>query len=86
MILGKYVIVVDPTNTSQFCYNCLTFVPKELKDREHICPKCNVRIDRDLNSAKLIKRIGLDGISLSRNNKNNNNNNKKKNKTIDNNN
>jgi len=24
MILGKYVIVVDPTNTSQFCYNCLT--------------------------------------------------------------
>jgi putative transposase len=84
MILGKYVIVVDPTNTSQFCYNCLTFVPKELKDREHICPKCNVRIDRDLNSAKLIKRIGLDGISLSRNNKNNNNN-KKKNKTIDNN-
>jgi putative transposase len=66
MILGKYVIVVDPTNTSQFCYNCLTFVYKELKDREHICPKCNVRIDRDLNSAKLIKRIGLDGISLSR--------------------
>jgi putative transposase len=83
MILGKYVIVVDPTNTSQFCYNCLTFVPKELKDREHICPKCNVRIDRDLNSAKLIRRIGLDGISLSNNNGNNN---KKKNKTNDNNN
>jgi putative transposase len=69
MILGKYVIVVDPYCTSQFCYNCLTFVPKELKDREHICPKCNVRIDRDLNSAKLIKRIGLDGISLRNNNK-----------------
>jgi putative transposase len=85
MILGKYVIVVDPTNTSQFCYNCLTSVYKELKDREHICPKCNVRIDRDLNSAKLIKRIGLDGISLSRNN-NGDNNNKKKNKTNDNNN
>ncbi len=83
MILGKYVIVVDPTNTSQFCYNCLTFVPKELKDREHICPKCNVRIDRDLNSAKLIRRIGLDGISLSRNNNGDNNNNK--NKTVDNN-
>jgi putative transposase len=79
MILGKYVIVVDPTNTSQFCYNCLTFVPKELKDREHICPKCNVRIDRDLNSAKLIRRIGLDGISL----RNNNGNNNKKNKTND---
>jgi putative transposase len=83
MILGKYVIVVDPTNTSQFCYNCLTFVYKELKDREHICPKCNVRIDRDLNSAKLIKRIGLDGISLRNNN---NGDNKKKNKTDDSNN
>jgi putative transposase len=83
MILGKYVIVVDPYCTSQFCYNCLTFVPKELKDREHICPKCNIRIDRDLNSAKLIKRIGLDGISLSNNNGGNNN---KKNKTNDNNN
>jgi putative transposase len=84
MILGKYVIVVDPYCTSQFCYNCLTFVPKELKDREHICPKCNIRIDRDLNSAKLIKRIGLDGISLSNNNNGGNNN--KKNKTNDNNN
>jgi putative transposase len=83
MILGKYVIVVDPTNTSQFCYNCLTFVYKELKDREHICPKCNVRIDRDLNSAKLIRRIGLDGISLRNNN---NGDNKKKNKTDDSNN
>jgi putative transposase len=80
MILGKYVIVVDPYCTTQFCYNCLTFVPKELKDREHICPKCNVRIDRDLNSAKLIRRIGLDGISLSRNNNGDKN---KKNKTND---
>jgi len=68
MILGKYVIAIDPTNTSQFCYNCLTFVPKELKDGEHICTKCNVMIDRDLNSAKLIKRIGLNGIILRNNN------------------
>jgi len=58
-MLGKQVIFVDPWGTSQFCHNCLQWVPKDLSEREHNCPKCGVEISRDLNSAKLIKRLGL---------------------------
>ncbi|MCS4540325.1 MAG: transposase [Thaumarchaeota archaeon] len=58
-ILGKHTIFVDPWGTTQFCYNCLTWVPKGLEDREHVCPNCGVKISRDLNSALLIKRLGI---------------------------
>ena len=57
--LGKLVVFVDSWGTSQFCYNCLTWVPKTLADREHLCPVCGVRLPRDVNSAKLVKWLGL---------------------------
>jgi len=56
--LGKSVLFVDPKGTSQHCWNCLNKVPKELSDRWHFC-QCGESLDRDENSAKLIKRIGL---------------------------
>ena len=56
--LGKIIIFVDPWGTSQFCYNCLTWVPKTLVNREHLCPVCGVRLPRDVNSAKLVKKLG----------------------------
>jgi putative transposase len=58
-MLGKQVIFVDPWGTSQFCHNCLQWVPKDLAEREHKCPKCDINLPRDLNSAKLIKRLGI---------------------------
>jgi putative transposase len=58
-MLGKHCIAVDPWGTSQFCYNCLSWVPKGLSEREHKCDKCSAVLDRDLNSAKLIKRLGI---------------------------
>ncbi len=58
-MLGKHFIPVDPWGTTQFCYNCLTWVPKTLSEREHKCPNCGIDLPRDLNSAKLIKRLSI---------------------------
>jgi putative transposase len=58
-LLGKQVLFVDPCGTTQFCHNCLEWVPKDLGEREHDCPKCGVKLSRDLNSAKLIRRLGI---------------------------
>jgi len=57
--LGKHSVFVDAWGTTQFCFRCLHWVPKELSDREHICPNCGVKLPRDLNSARLIKRLGI---------------------------
>jgi putative transposase len=53
--LGKSVVFVDPKGTSQHCWICLNKVPKELSDRGHSC-QCGESLDRDENSAKLIKK------------------------------
>jgi putative transposase len=60
---GQAVIKVDPRGTSQHCSQCLNRVPKELRDRWHSCPHCGLELDRDTNSAILIKKVGL-GVSL----------------------
>ncbi len=57
--LGKHAIFVDPWGTTQFCHNCLQWVPKDLAEREHRCPRCGIAIPRDENSALLIKRLGI---------------------------
>jgi putative transposase len=62
-MLHKHVLFVDPWGTTQFCYNCLNWVPKDLSEREHNCPKCAVRLTRDENSGKLIKWLGIHGRS-----------------------
>ena len=55
--LGKSVVFVDPKGTFQRG-NCLYKGPKELSDRWHSC-QCGESLDRDENSAKPIKKIGL---------------------------
>lgn len=64
-MLGKLVLFVDPWGTSQFCHSCLQWVPKDLSQREHDCPKCGMRLPRDVNSARLIKWLGKMGCSPS---------------------
>src|SRR2546428_2940047 len=59
--LGKKTVFVDPWGTTQFCHDCLAWVPKGLGEREHVCPNCGERIPRDTNSALLIKRLGILG-------------------------
>lgn len=58
---GKSVVLVDPRNTSQTCSSCGTLVPKELVDRVHICPRCGLEMDRDLNASLNIRTLGLRG-------------------------
>ncbi|WP_264197150.1 RNA-guided endonuclease InsQ/TnpB family protein [Microseira wollei] len=62
--LGKRVLKVDPSGTSQYCHACLGQVPKSLKDRWHDCPHCLESLPRDVNSGKLIKWIGLNTVGM----------------------
>ena len=45
---------VDPRGTSTRCSDCSERVPKKLSVRVHVCPRCELRIDRDLNGARNI--------------------------------
>jgi putative transposase len=54
---GCKVVFVDPKNTTQECSNCHQIVKKDLTERMHECPFCNISIDRDLNAARnILKR------------------------------
>lgn len=48
---GKYVVKVDPRNTSQICSCCGVIVKKKLSERTHSCTECGLVIDRDVNAA-----------------------------------
>ncbi len=54
---GKYLIAVNPKNTTQLCSQCGKKVPKDLKDRVHAC-QCGLVLDRDHNAAINILRLG----------------------------
>lgn len=58
---GGQLIRVNPDGTSQVCSRCgcLPDVPKSLADRIHSCPHCGLVIDRDVNAARNILRLGL---------------------------
>lgn len=58
---GGRLVRVNPNGTSQVCSRCgcLPDVPKTLADRMHVCPRCGLVIDRDVNSARNILRLGL---------------------------
>jgi len=55
---GVEVRLVNPKNTTQMCSGCGKIVPKTLADRIHSCPHCDLEIDRDLNAALNISRVG----------------------------
>jgi putative transposase len=61
--LGKRVVKVSPNGTSQYCQACLNKVPKDLSDRWHQC-SCGESLPRDVNSGKLIKRVGLATVGM----------------------
>jgi len=57
---GVRLIEVDPRNTTQDCSSCGARVPKELGERQHRCPHCELSIDRDLNAARnILSRAGV---------------------------
>ena len=57
---GRGIVLVDPKGTSQLCSVCGKVVKKDLSVREHECPYCNIRMDRDVNAARnILFRSGL---------------------------
>jgi putative transposase len=56
---GIQVVKVPPAGTSQTCSDCGTLVPKLLSDRVHRCPNCGLIVDRDVNAARNILRLGM---------------------------
>jgi putative transposase len=60
---GRIVVLVNPAYTSQMCSGCGTIVKKDLFERVHNCPKCGLVMDRDLNAAKNILRLGLQSVA-----------------------
>jgi putative transposase len=57
---GKAVVKVSPNGTSQYCAVCGAHVPKDLSERQHCCSCCGFVTHRDINSAILILKLGLE--------------------------
>lgn len=55
---GVEVVAVNPRNTSQVCSDCGSIVLKDLSVRLHVCPDCGLTLDRDVNAAKNVLRLG----------------------------
>ncbi len=55
---GKEVIKVPAKNTTQACSKCGNIVQKTLSVRVHKCPYCGLILDRDINAARNILRLG----------------------------
>ena len=59
---GKMVVAVNPRGTSQMCSQCGQTVHKDLSVRIHDCPGCGLHVDRDLNAALNILRLGQQSV------------------------
>lgn len=55
---GKFLIKVNPKNTSQICSFCGTHVQKDVSVRVHSCT-CGLSLDRDYNAALNILNRGI---------------------------
>lgn len=62
---GRATVLVNPRGTTQECSGCGEIVPKDLSVRVHNCPRCGLKIDRDLNAAINILGRGLASLGES---------------------
>lgn len=58
---GVTLVKVNPAYTSQLCSGCGELVQKTLKERVHRCGSCGLEIDRDVNAARVILQLALNG-------------------------
>ena len=56
---ARVVIAVNPAYTSQTCSACGNRVKKTLSERVHVCLCCGLVLQRDVNAAKNILKIGV---------------------------
>jgi putative transposase len=61
---GRAFIAVNPAYTSQDCSRCGHRQKMPLSDRTYRCPCCLLEMDRDLNAALNILRLGLQALGL----------------------
>jgi putative transposase len=61
---GRSFIAVNPAYTSQDCSRCGYRQKMPLSDRVYQCPCCFLELDRDLNAALNILRLGLQSLGL----------------------
>jgi putative transposase len=62
---GRVFKQVNPAYTSQDCSACGARTPMPLSERTYRCAECGLGLDRDLNAAKNILRVGLYSLSAS---------------------
>jgi putative transposase len=60
---GRTVVRVNPAFTTQDCSGCGTRQVLKLSDRTYSCGACGLSIDRDLNAARNILRVGLHSLA-----------------------
>ena len=56
---GCHVVLVPPEGTTKRCVQCGVESEKPLWVREHSCPSCGFKTDRDQNAALEVQRLGL---------------------------
>jgi putative transposase len=61
---GRVIVAVNPAYTSQDCSACGYRAKKPLKERWHNCPMCGLSLDRDMNAAINILRLGLQSLAV----------------------
>jgi putative transposase len=60
---GRRVVQVNPAYTSQDCSRCGHRQKMALSERVYHCPCCGLELDRDLNAALNILRLGLESLA-----------------------
>jgi putative transposase len=60
---GKWVVPVNPRNTTKMCSGCGELVLKKIWQRVHNCPQCGLILGRDHNAALNILRLGQSPVS-----------------------
>jgi len=61
---GRQFIEVNPAYTSQDCSTCGHRQKMPLSERVYHCPCCLLSLDRDVNAAKNILRLGLESLGI----------------------
>jgi putative transposase len=61
---GRSFVAVNPAYTSQDCSRCGHRQKMPLLERIYRCPCCSLELDRDLNAAPNVLRLGLQSLGL----------------------
>ncbi|WP_276298985.1 RNA-guided endonuclease InsQ/TnpB family protein [Halorussus lipolyticus] len=61
---GTHFVAVNPRGTTKECASCGVETDKPLWVREHSCPSCGFKADRDVNAAWNILSRGLENVGV----------------------